>query len=97
MVNPAAPEPSPAPGTAPAPAAPASAPAGTWSRERRTPVRSVALHLTLIAASIVSVFPVAWLVLTSLKPRTVIETASVAPVDHPTLANYAQVLGRPGS
>ncbi|MEN3539224.1 ABC transporter permease subunit [Microbispora sp. ZYX-F-249] len=78
--------------SAPAPAA-APARAGTWSRDRRSPAKSAALHLTLIAASIVSVFPVAWLVLTSLKPRTVIETASVAPIDHPTLANYTQVLG----
>ena len=73
-----------------------AAPAGAWSRDRRSPGRSIALHLTLIAASIVSVFPVARLVLTSLKPRQVIETASVAPIEQPTLANYTQVLGETG-
>jgi arabinogalactan oligomer / maltooligosaccharide transport system permease protein len=63
------------------------------SREYRSPVKSLALHLTLIAASLVSVFPVIWLVLTSLKPRQAIESASVALFDSTTLANYTQVLG----
>ncbi|ETK37417.1 MULTISPECIES: sugar ABC transporter permease [Microbispora] len=74
-------------------AAPPATRAKAGGRDSRTPLKSAALHLTLIAASIVSVFPVAWLVLTSLKPRAVIETASVSPIEQPTFANYAQVLG----
>ncbi|WP_433501434.1 sugar ABC transporter permease [Sphaerimonospora sp. CA-214678] len=62
-------------------------------RGERGPLKSVALHLTLITASLIAVFPVAWLVLTSLKPRAVIESASVRPFEQPTLDNYAQVLG----
>ncbi|MEZ0073114.1 sugar ABC transporter permease [Planotetraspora sp. GP83] len=63
-----------------------------WTRDSRGPVRSIALHLTLIVACLIAVFPVAWLVLTSLKPRQVIETASVRLFEQPTLDNYAEVL-----
>lgn len=60
---------------------------------RRSPLKSIALHLTLCAASLIAVFPVAWLVLTSFKPRAVIESASLRPFEQATLDNYAQVLG----
>jgi arabinogalactan oligomer / maltooligosaccharide transport system permease protein len=62
------------------------------SRESRSPGKSIALHATLIVSSVIAVFPVAWLVLTSLKPRPVIESASVRPIEQITLDNYVQVL-----
>ncbi|MFF4247278.1 sugar ABC transporter permease [Streptomyces sp. NPDC001822] len=37
-------------------------------RGDRSPAASVALHLTLITASVIAVFPVLWVLLTSLKP-----------------------------
>jgi arabinogalactan oligomer / maltooligosaccharide transport system permease protein len=38
-----------------------------YSRSRRSPLASVALHATLIAASVIAVFPIVWIALTSLK------------------------------
>ena len=38
-----------------------------YSRNRRSPLASFGIHLTLIAASFIAVFPVAWTALTSLK------------------------------
>ncbi|MFF0426724.1 sugar ABC transporter permease [Streptomyces sp. NPDC004520] len=37
-------------------------------RGRRSPLASVGLHATLVAASVIAVFPVLWVLLTSLKP-----------------------------
>lgn len=37
-------------------------------RGQRSPLASVGLHLTLIVASVIAVFPVLWVLLTSLKP-----------------------------
>jgi arabinogalactan oligomer/maltooligosaccharide transport system permease protein len=79
--------------TTAATAATAAPAAAVYSRESRRPGKSIALHLTLIVASVVSVFPVGWLILTSLKPRQAIESASVALLDRTTFANYGQVLG----
>lgn len=55
----------------------------------RHPVRSIALHATLIAACTVAVFPVLWVVLTSLKPGSAWQSALDLDV---SLANYTQVL-----
>jgi len=38
-----------------------------YSRSRRSPLASAAIHATLIAASFIAVFPIAWVALTSLK------------------------------
>lgn len=82
--------------TTAAPAAnPAPAPRAR-SRFRRGPLASAALHLTLIAACLVSVFPIVWLVLTSIKPRDAWQSGTVELFNDPTLANYAQVLGETG-
>ncbi|WP_442305429.1 sugar ABC transporter permease [Streptomyces sp. 2RAF24] len=50
-----------------APAAPAPA-ANAPRRGRRSPLSSAGLHLALITASVIAVFPVLWVLLTSLKP-----------------------------
>nr|WP_229691279.1 carbohydrate ABC transporter permease [Sphaerisporangium melleum] len=64
----------------------------THGRGARGPARSAALHATLIAASLVAVFPVAWLVLTSLKPRDAWQSSTVELFNSPSLDNYLQVL-----
>ncbi|MGW4642485.1 sugar ABC transporter permease [Sphaerisporangium sp. NPDC004334] len=63
-------------------------------RESRGPGRSLALHATLIAASVIAVFPVLWLVLTSIKPRDAWQSSTVELFNSPSLSNYAQVLGQ---
>lgn len=61
---------------------------------RRSLGASAALHTTLVAATAAAVFPVLWLVLTSIKPRDGWQSTKVAVFDHPTLANYDDVLTR---
>jgi arabinogalactan oligomer/maltooligosaccharide transport system permease protein len=41
--------------------------ARTYSRHRRSPLASIGLHATLIVASGIAIFPIAWVALTSLK------------------------------
>ena len=75
------------------PARPAGAHARPpYGRFRRSPLASAALHLTLIAASVTAVFPVVWLILTSIKPRNAWQSTTVELFSDPTLDNYAQVL-----
>lgn len=70
--------------TAPAPAA--NAP----RRGRRSPLSSAGLHLTLIAASVIAVFPVLWVLLTSLKPAKFAATTDF--FKQPTFQNYTNLL-----
>ncbi|TQN31614.1 arabinogalactan oligomer/maltooligosaccharide transport system permease protein [Haloactinospora alba] len=51
-----------------------------------------ARHAVLVGASAVSVFPVVWILLTSLKPRGAWQTAEVELFYSPNLENYTQVL-----
>ncbi|GEB61130.1 sugar ABC transporter permease [Streptomyces gardneri] len=69
-----------------APQAPANAPL----RGRRSPLASVALHLTLITASVIAVFPVLWVLLTSLKPAEFAITTDF--FKETTLENYTNLL-----
>jgi arabinogalactan oligomer/maltooligosaccharide transport system permease protein len=62
------------------------------NRHRRAPVASVALHATLVVASLIAVFPVAWVLLTSLKPESGWQSTELALFVDPTLENYRQVL-----
>ncbi|BAU82750.1 binding-protein-dependent transport systems inner membrane component [Streptomyces laurentii] len=84
----------PAPTTAPT-TAPASADTRRAGRPRRrgerSPLASVALHLTLIVASVIAVFPALWVLLTSLKPATYATTTDF--FKEPTLDNYTNLLG----
>ncbi|MEY7970598.1 sugar ABC transporter permease [Saccharomonospora xinjiangensis] len=60
-------------------------------RDRRGPLSSTALHTTLVLASVVAVFPVAWVTLTSLKTD---RASWTRPDEIGTLGldNYSQVL-----
>ncbi|MFJ7067020.1 sugar ABC transporter permease [Streptomyces sp. NPDC101115] len=59
-------------------------------RGRRSPLASVGLHATLIVASVIAVFPVLWVLLTSLKPAKFATTTDF--VKEPTLENYTNLL-----
>ncbi|GLW06621.1 ABC transporter permease [Microtetraspora sp. NBRC 13810] len=65
-------------------------------RGERGPGASVALHATLVAAVLVSLFPIAWLLLTSLKPRAGWLSTELELFRDPSLGNYARVLGETG-
>ncbi|MFD9268092.1 sugar ABC transporter permease [Streptomyces goshikiensis] len=56
------------------------------ARGKRSPLASVGLHTTLLAASVIAVFPVLWVVLTSLKPAKHAITTDF--VKEPTFDNY---------
>ena len=68
---------------------------------RRRPVRrradrplaaSIALHGTLIVATFVALFPVAWVLLSSIKPASEIRRSEIALFASPTLDNYRRLL-----
>ena len=59
---------------------------------RRSSLASVALHATLIVASLIAVFPIVWIVLSSFKPGVWVQSSELTLVKEPTLANYSYVL-----
>jgi arabinogalactan oligomer/maltooligosaccharide transport system permease protein len=59
-------------------------------RGARSPLASAGLHATLIVASVIAVFPVLWVFLTSLKPAKYANTTDF--VKETTLANYRGLL-----
>ncbi|MFI9559629.1 sugar ABC transporter permease [Nonomuraea endophytica] len=61
-------------------------------RGERGPLASIALHTTLIVASLISIFPVVWLILTSLKPRDGWLSTELELFNSPSLGNYGRVL-----
>ncbi|MCC5582154.1 carbohydrate ABC transporter permease [Microtetraspora sp. AC03309] len=63
------------------------------SRSERSPAVSIVLHATLVVATLFSVFPVVWLVLTSLKPRDGWLSSELEIFNQPSLDNYVRVLG----
>ncbi|MFI7023225.1 sugar ABC transporter permease [Micromonospora sp. NPDC049900] len=62
------------------------------ARSRRSPARSVLLHGTLILASLIAVGPIAWVLLSSLKPGYAIQSSELTLFRDTTLANYSYVL-----
>ncbi|GAA3057359.1 ABC transporter permease subunit [Streptomyces roseofulvus] len=69
---------------------PTARPMNTPVRGRRSPLSSVALHLTLIVASVIAVFPVLWVLLTSLKPAKYASTTDF--FKETTFENYTNLL-----
>ncbi len=61
-------------------------------REERSIGASLALHATLLVAVVIALFPVVWVFLASLKPRSAIQSSEVTLIDQPTLDNYQRVL-----
>ncbi|MFI6081002.1 sugar ABC transporter permease [Streptomyces sp. NPDC051217] len=75
--------------TAP-PAAPARPTAKVRRRGERSRAASVGLHATLIVASVIAVFPVLWVLLTSLKPAAYATTTDF--FKETTFENYTKLL-----
>ncbi|MEU4625572.1 sugar ABC transporter permease [Actinoplanes sp. NPDC023801] len=61
-------------------------------RGRRSVGASIALHGTLILASLIAIGPIAWVVLSSFKPGYAVQSTEITLVKDPTLANYEYVL-----
>ncbi|GAA1591324.1 sugar ABC transporter permease [Actinoplanes couchii] len=58
----------------------------------RTKGKSIALHTTLILASLIAVGPILWVVLSSFKPGYAVQSTEITLIKDPTLANYRYVL-----
>jgi arabinogalactan oligomer/maltooligosaccharide transport system permease protein len=67
-------------------------PGSSRSRNRRHWSASVALHATLILASVIAVGPIVWVLAASFKPAHWVNSSDLSLVKEPTLANYAYVL-----
>ncbi|MET9800710.1 carbohydrate ABC transporter permease [Streptomyces sp. NPDC006368] len=76
--------------TSTTPAATAPPPRRVRSRGERSPLASVGLHLTLLIAAVVAVFPPLWLVITSFKPKT--DAFDTSLVKNFTVGNYTHVI-----
>lgn len=61
-------------------------------RRERSRLASVGLHATLVLATIIALFPVLWVALSSFKPQWAIQRTTIKFIDHPTLENYRHVL-----
>ncbi|MGW0809322.1 sugar ABC transporter permease [Nonomuraea sp. NPDC002799] len=61
-------------------------------RGERGPLASIGLHAGLLLAVAVSLFPIVWLVLTSLKPRDAWLSAELRLFNQTSLDNYVRVL-----
>ena len=72
--------------------APAPAPR-MRGREDRSVLASIALHGTLVVATFVALFPVVWVMLSSIKPASEIRRSEIALFASPTLDNYRSLLG----
>lgn len=59
-------------------------------RGQRSPLASVALHVTLIITSVIAVFPVLWVLLTSLKPAKYATTSDF--FKETTFVNYTNLI-----
>lgn len=53
---------------------------------------SILLHATVIFASVIAVFPLVWILLSSFKPKQWIQSSQITLVKEPTLANYQYLL-----
>ncbi|MDT0264871.1 carbohydrate ABC transporter permease [Streptomyces sp. DSM 44915] len=62
----------------------------TRKRGERGPLASVGLHLTLLVAAFIALFPPLWLLVTSFKPKS--ETFSLSLISDFTLDNYDHVI-----
>ncbi|PRX97811.1 sugar ABC transporter permease [Allonocardiopsis opalescens] len=61
-------------------------------RRERSRAASIGLHALLLSATAIALFPIMWIVLTSLKPRDAWRTSTVQLFSDPSLDNYVQLL-----
>ncbi len=71
---------------------PEPAPTLVGRTARRSRLASFGLHATLTVASVIALFPIVWILLSSFKPGAVIQSSELSFVKEPTLANYDYVL-----
>ena len=64
----------------------------TRGRRQRSVLASIGLHATLIGATFTALFPILWVVLSSIKPPSEIRRTEIKLFSSPTLANYEQLL-----
>ena len=62
-------------------------------RTKRSPLASVSLHATLVVATFCALFPIAWVLLSSIKPASEIRRSEIHVFASPTLENYRTLLG----
>ena len=62
-------------------------------RRKRSTVASVGLHATLVVATFCALFPIAWVLLSSIKPASEIRRSEIHLFASPTLENYRTLLG----
>jgi arabinogalactan oligomer / maltooligosaccharide transport system permease protein len=67
-------------------------PAAPGALGKRPPLASIALHATLVVASLIAVFPIVWVVLSSFKPGVWVQSSELTLIKEPTVDNYAYVL-----
>ena len=58
----------------------------------RRPLVSLLLHLTLIVAALIALFPIVWVLLSSFKPGVWVQSSELSLIKEPTLVNYEYVL-----
>ena len=61
-------------------------------RRTRSPLASIGLHATLVVATFCALFPIAWVVLSSIKPASEIRRSEIQLFSSPTLENYRTLL-----
>lgn len=61
-------------------------------RGERSPAMSLLLHATLVGASVIALFPVVWVLLSSFKPAALVQSSRITFLEGVTLGNYAHVL-----
>lgn len=61
-------------------------------RRDRSVGASIALHGTLVVATFIALFPILWVVLSSIKPASEIRRTEVELFSSPTLDNYRRLL-----
>lgn len=66
---------------------------GTVRKDRgRSRRSSILLHATVIGASLIAVFPLVWILLSSFKPKEWIQSSEITLIKEPTFANYQALL-----
>lgn len=64
----------------------------TRPEKSRSRGSSILLHATVIFASVIAVFPLVWILLSSFKPKEWIQSSQITLIKEPTLANYQALL-----
>jgi arabinogalactan oligomer / maltooligosaccharide transport system permease protein len=64
----------------------------TYGRDQRSRIASFGLHGALLLATVIAIFPVLWILLSSFKPGYAQLSSEIQLIREPTLENYRFVL-----